>query len=182
MRLLKRPSDFFLSLCLISKVNNMYILWTIWQINCVTDVNKTGILCWIVHVLLLSPIYSLDVGLLLLCQYDFLGHTSLLPEEWKTFHGLLLVCRGKIIMLSVLLDLIGYFGKPHLFNNFSCCRDLWHGHWLFGDVAWSSVLSIKLLVYSYISYQVSSVTVCLCYIHELLTCEMESQLLSLINR
>lgn len=72
-----------------------------------------------------------DTGLLLLCQYNFLGHAIVFPEKRKVFHGLLLICWGELLIYLDLISLI-------------FCL-IWYRYWLWyiqlqGPLAWALIV------------------------------------------
>lgn len=104
------------------------------------------------------------LGFLLLCKYNFFGWSPSVSKEWKVFHGLLLVCWGKHVLFLVSSQL-NFFSSCYengllvqVLTLQLHCRGHWHGHWLYGVVAWCLVLLTNLLVSSYIFYQVSIYT------------------------
>jgi hypothetical protein len=79
------------------------------------------------HVFFFAP------GLLLLCQHFSPCHDSLLSKEWKTFHGLLVICRG---MRNVLV---------HFLSMFRMCNKFIY---LQGPLAWALIVWRCSLVFS----------------------------------
>lgn len=72
-----------------------------------------------------------DTGLLLLCQYNFLGHAIVFSKKWKVFHGLLFVCWGELLIFLGLITFI-------------LCL-IWYRYWLWytqlqGPLAWALIV------------------------------------------
>ena len=72
-------------------------------------------------------------GILLLCQCNLLGNASFLPEKWKAFHGLFLVCWGKKMVLVCICTIL--MSVQFTLFTFSIC---WI--WLQGPLAWALIV------------------------------------------
>lgn len=67
----------------------------------------------------------LCAGLLLLCKHNLSSNTSVLPQEWKALHGLLLFCWGKnLVLLPSPLYLLLTFTERNVFTVY---LSIWSG-------------------------------------------------------